>query len=134
MLCRLIEAQTPMTGPGPSMSSGTSSTIESTLLAAKSSCPVQANPCRAPSTSAKNGSLRSPAASRIPFASTGWAVPSKLTGKPSASTSPPGSAWRAWAPVAYQAFPVCLPFSYSEKTKVNAMSAWLSPSVSMLIR
>src|ERR1700749_2532821 len=75
------------------MSSGTSRTIESTLLSAKSSCPVQANPCRAPSTSAKNGSLRSPAASRIPFASTGWAVPSKLTGKPSARTSPPGSAW-----------------------------------------
>ena len=65
---------------------------------------------------------------------TGWAVPSKLTGMPSASTSPPGSAWRAWAPVAYQAFPVCLPFSYSENTNVNATSAWLSPSVSMLIR
>jgi len=64
-----------------------------------------------PSTSAKNGSLRSPAASRIPRDSTGWTVPSKLTPKPSASISPAGSAWRAWAPVAYQAFPVCLPFS-----------------------
>ena len=38
------------------------------------------------------------------------------------------------APVAYQAVPVCLPFSYSEKVNVNATSAWLSPSVSMLIR
>ena len=45
-----------------------------------------------------------------------------------------GSGWRAWAPVAYQAVPVCLPFSYSENTNVNATSAWLSPSVSMLIR
>ena len=62
------------------MSSGTSSTIESTLLSAKSSCPVQAKPCRAPSTSAKNGSLRSPANSRIRPAWTGRAVPSKLTG------------------------------------------------------
>ena len=41
----------------------------------------------------------------------------------------PGSGWRAWAPVAYQAVPVCLPFSYSENTNVNATSAWLSPSV-----
>ena len=38
------------------------------------------------------------------------------------------------APVAYQAVPVWVPFSYSEKVKVNATSAWLSPSVSMLIR
>ena len=100
-----------MTGP-PSMSSGTSSTIESTLLSAKSSCPVQTKPCRAPSTSAKNGSLRSPANSRIRPA-LDWAgrVPSKLTGMASASTSPPGSGWRAWAPVAYQAVPVCLPSS-----------------------
>ena len=30
--------------------------------------------------------------------------------------------------------PGCAPFSYSEKVKVNATSAWLSPSVSMLIR
>src|SRR2546427_623989 len=44
---RLIEAQTPITGP-PSMAAGTSSAMESTLLPAKSSCPVQANPCRAP--------------------------------------------------------------------------------------
>ncbi len=108
--------------------------MESTLLSAKSSCPVQTKPCRAPSTSAKNGSLRSPAHSRIRPAWTGRAVPSKLTGKSRASTSPAGSGWRAWAPVAYQAVPVCLPFSYSEKVKVNAMSAWLSPSVSMLIR
>ena len=62
------------------MSLGTSSTIESTLLPAKSSCPVQTNPCSAPSTSAKNGSLRSPVNSRIRPACTGWAVPSKLTG------------------------------------------------------
>jgi hypothetical protein len=75
-----------------------------------------------------------PAASRIRPACTGWAVPSKLTGKPSASTSPPGSGWRAWAPVAYHAVPVCVPSCSSENTKVNAMSAWLSPSVSMLIR
>jgi hypothetical protein len=39
-----------------------------------------------------------------------------------ASTSPAGSGWRAWAPVAYQAVPVCVPFSYAEKVKVNAMS------------
>ena len=51
-----------------------------------------------------------------------------------ASTSPAGSGWRACAPVAYQAVPVCLPFSYSENMNVNATSAWLSPSVSMLIR
>ena len=122
-----------MTGP-PSMSSGTSSTIESTLLSAKSSCPVHSKPCRAPSTSAKNGSLRSPANSRIRPAWTGWAVPSKLTGMSSLSTSPTGSGWRACAPVAYLAVPICLPFSYSENTNVNATSAWLSPSVSMLIR
>ena len=61
-------------------------------------------------------------------------MPSKLTGMDSVSTSPPGSGCRAWPPVAYQAVPVCLPFSYSENTNVNAMSAWLSPSVSMLIR
>ena len=103
-------------------------------MPAKSSCPVQTKPCRAPSTSAKNGSLRSPANSRIRPAWTGWAVPSKLTGMDEASTWPPGSAWRAWAPVAYQAVPVCVPFSYSEKVNVNATSAWLSPSVSMLIR
>ena len=91
------------------MSSGTSSTIESTLLPAKSSCPVQTKPCRAPSTSAKNGSLRSPANSRIRPAWTGCAVPSKLTGISLLSTSPAGSGWRACAPVAYQAVPVCLP-------------------------
>ena len=45
-----------------------------------------------------------------------------------------GSGWRACAPVAYRAVPACLPFWYSEKVNVNAMSAWLSPSVSMLIR
>ena len=122
-----------MTGP-PSMSSGTSSTMESTLLPAKSSCPVHWKPCRAPSTSAKNGSLRSPVNSRIRPAWMGWAVPSKLTGKSAPSTSPAGSARRASAPVACQAVPVCVPFSYSEKVNVNAMSAWLSPSVSMLIR
>ncbi len=116
------------------MSVGTSSAMESTLLSAKSSCPVHWNPCRAPSTSAKNGSLRSPANSRIRPAWTGCAVPSKLTGIDSASTSPAGSGWRAWAPVAYLAVPVCLPFSYSEKMNVNATSAWSSPSVSMLIR
>ena len=86
------------------------------------------------STSAKNGSLRSPANSRIRPAWTGWAVPSKLTGMSVLSTSPAGSGWRACAPVACQAVPVCLPFWYSENTNVNAMSAWLSPSVSMLIR
>ena len=36
-------------------------------------------------------------------------MPSKLTGMPSASTSPAGSGWRAAAPVAYQAVPVCCP-------------------------
>ena len=41
---------------------------------------------------------------------------------------------RASAPVACQKVPVWAPFSYSEKVNVNAMSAWLSPSVSMLIR
>ena len=61
-------------------------------------------------------------------------MPSKLTGMSAASTSPAGSGWRACAPVAYHAVPVCLPFSYSEKVNVNATSAWLSPSVSMLIR
>ena len=116
------------------MSLGISSAMESTLLPAKSSCPVQTNPCRAPSTSAKNGSLRSPAHSRIPPAWTGCTVLSKLTGMSAASTSPAGSGWRAWAPVAYQAVPVCVPFSYSENTNVSAMSAWLSPSVSTLIR
>ena len=116
------------------MSAGTSSAIESTLLPAKSSCPVQTKPCRAPSTSAKNGSLRSPAHSRIRPAWTGRAVPSKLTGMSEAITSPPGSSWRATAPVAYQAVPVCFPSASSENTNVNATSAWLSPSVSMLIR
>jgi hypothetical protein len=62
------------------MSVGTSSTIESTLLSAKSSCPVHWKLCSAPSTSAKNGSLRSPVNSRIRPAWTGCAVPSKLTG------------------------------------------------------
>jgi len=57
------------------MSSGTSKAMESTLLSAKSSCPVQTNPCRAPSTSAKNGSLRSPADSRIGPAWTARAGP-----------------------------------------------------------
>ena len=104
------------------------------MLPAKSSCPVQAKPCRAPSTSAKNGSLRSPAHSRIRPAWTGRAVPSKLTGMSEASTSPAGSSWRACAPVAYLAVPVCVPFWYSENMNVNATSAWLSPSVSMLIR
>jgi len=61
-------------------------------------------------------------------------VPSKLTGIDSASTSPAGSGWRAWLPVAYQAVPVCLPLSNAEKVKVKATSAWESPSVSMLIR
>src|SRR6266852_6581909 len=62
---RLIVAQTPITGPA-SRSSGTSSAIDRTLFPAKSSCPVHWNPCSAPSTSAKNGSLRTPANSRIP--------------------------------------------------------------------
>ena len=128
-----MEAQTPMTGP-PSMSAGTSSAMESTLLSAKSSCPVHWNPCSAPSTSAKNGSLRSPAHSRIRPACTGCAVPSKLTGIVSARTCPAGPGWRASAPVAYQAVPVCVPSCSSENTKVNATSAWLSPSLSMLIR
>ena len=131
---RLIDAHTPITGPSPSMSLGTSSAMESTLLSAKSSCPVHWNPCRAPSTSAKNGSLRSPADSRIGPAWTGWAVPSKLTGRDAVSRSPAGSGCLAWAPVAYQAVPVCLPFSYPEKVKVKATSACASPLVSMLIR
>ena len=86
-----------MTGPSPSMSSGTSSAMESTLLSAKSSCPVQSNPCRAPSTSAKNGSLRSPAASRTAPAWTGRTVPSKLTGRELVSCSPTGPGCLAWA-------------------------------------
>ena len=65
---------------------------------------------------------------------TGWALASKLTGMNEASTSPTGPGWRAWAPVAYQAVPVCLPFWNSENVNVNATSACASPSVSMLIR
>jgi hypothetical protein len=59
-------------------------------------------------------------------------VLSKLTGRESVSTWPTGSGWRAWAPVAYQAVPVCVPLLYPEKVKVNATSA--CRSVSMLIR
>ena len=115
---------------------GTSSAMESTLLPAKSSCPVHFIPCRAPSTSAKNGSLRSAADSRIPCPSTTTvrSVPSKLTGKESASTWPAGSGCWASEPVAYQTVPVWLPFWYSENVSVNAMSARVSLSVSMLIR
>jgi hypothetical protein len=105
-----------------------------TLLPAKSSCPVQAKPCRVPSMSAKNGSLRRPASSRIRPVWTGGAMPSKLTGIDAARTSPDGSGWRAAGPVAYQAVPVCVPPSYWEKVKVNAASACASPSVSTLIR
>jgi hypothetical protein len=47
------------------MSLGTSSAMESTLLPAKSSGPVHWKPGNVPSTSAKKGSLRSPADSRI---------------------------------------------------------------------
>ncbi len=61
-------------------------------------------------------------------------MPSKLTGMSAASTWPTGPDWRASAPVAYQAVPVCRPSWYSENTKVNATSARLSPSLSMLIR
>ena len=61
-------------------------------------------------------------------------MPSKLTGIDSASTWPAGRAGGPPAPVAYQAVPVCLPPSYSEKVKVNATSACASPSVSTLIR
>ena len=80
---RLMVAHTPMTGSAPSTSLGTSRAMESTLLSAKSSWPVQTNPCRAPSTSAKNGSLRSPAHSRMGPAWTGRGVASKLTGRES---------------------------------------------------
>ena len=129
-------AHTPICGPAKSMPAGTSSTMEVTLLPAKLSCPVQAKPCRVPSRSAKNGSLRSPASSRTGPAWTGGAMPSKLTGIDSASTCPAGSGWRAWSPVAYQAVPVCAPPWYSEKVKVKvkATSACASPSVSTLIR
>ena len=75
-----------------------------------------------------------PGAQPDPARRTGRAVPSKLTGTFEASTSPAGSGWRACAPVAYQTVPVWVPFTYSENTNVNATSAWLSPSVSMLIR
>jgi hypothetical protein len=40
------------------------------------------------------------------------------------STSPEGSGWRAWLPVAYQALPVCRPSSSSENVKLRAASAW----------
>jgi hypothetical protein len=50
-------------------------------------------------------------------------VPSKLTGMFPARISPAGPGWRACAPAAYHALPVCLPFSYSEKVNVNATSA-----------
>ena len=60
-------------------------------------------------------------------------MPSMLTGIVSASTSPVGSGWQAWGPVAYQAVPVCRPLWYSEKVKMNATSACASPSVSTLI-
>jgi hypothetical protein len=108
--------------------------MESTLLSAKSSWPVQANPCRAPSTSAKNGSLRRLAHSRIGPTRTGRGVLSKLTGRESVSCSPTGSGRWAWSPVAYQTVPVWMPFSNWVKVNVKAMSAWLSPSLSMLIR
>ena len=103
---RLIEAQAPICGPVKSMPAGTSSTMEVTLWPAKSSWPVQAKPCRVPSMSAKNGSLRRPASSRTGPAWMGGAMPSKLTGNASASTSPAGSGWRASGPVAYQMAPV----------------------------
>ena len=99
----------PICGPVKSMSAGTSRMMELTLLPAKSSCPVQAKPCRVPSMSAKNGSLRRPASSRIWPAWTGRAMPSKLTGIDSASTSPTGSGWQASGPVAYQMVPVWWP-------------------------
>ena len=65
---------------------------------------------------------------------TGRAVPSKLTGREAVSCSPAGSGCWASTPVAYQAVPVCAPFLNAENVKVKAMSAWLSPSLSMLIR
>ena len=108
--------------------------MESTLLSAKSSWPVQLNPCRAPSTSAKKGSLRRPAQIRMGPARTGRGVPSKLTGRESVSISPAGSGCWAWLPVAYQTVPVCVPFWNGEKVKVKAMSARWSPSLSMLMR
>jgi hypothetical protein len=43
--------------------------------------------------------------------------------KASAITSPAGPGWRACAPVACQAVPVCVPFWYPENTNVNATSA-----------
>src|SRR5262252_657428 len=60
------------------------------------------------------------------------AMPSKLTWNGPASTSPAGSGWRAWGPVAYRAVPVCRPPWYWEKVKVNATSARASLSVSTL--
>ena len=64
----------------------------------------------------------------------GRAMPSKLTGRDVVSTWPTGPGSRAWAPVAYQAIPVCAPLSSLENVKVNATSACMSPSLSMLIR
>jgi hypothetical protein len=58
----------------------------------------------------------------------------KLTGMDELSSSPAGPGWRAGAPLAYQAVPVCLPLSTWEKVKVNAASAYASPSESTLTR
>jgi hypothetical protein len=104
--------------------------MESTL----SSGPVQPSPGQAPSTSAKNRPLRRPANSRIGPTWTGRAIPSKLTGRDAVSCWPAGWGHLAWLPAAYQAVPVCLPFSNSEKVKVNAASAFASALLSMLIR
>jgi hypothetical protein len=75
-----------------------------------------------------------PTNSRQGPAWTGVAMASKPTEVASIRTSPRGS--RVWASlsVAYQAVPVCWPFSYSEKVKLNATSAWASSSLSMLNR
>jgi hypothetical protein len=86
--------------------------------------PVRPSPGRAPSTPAKNRPLRRPALSRIGPTWTGRARPSKLTGSDAASRWPAGSGHLAWLPAAYQAIPVCLPCSNSEKVKVNATSAF----------
>ena len=78
----------PMTGPGPSMSLGTSIAMEKMLAPAKMSAPVHSkipgwpatNQCRTPSASAKKGSLRFPMNNRQRPAWTGIAVASKPTG------------------------------------------------------
>src|SRR6267154_792671 len=81
-LRRLIVSQTPIRGPGPSMSLGTSIAIELTFPSPKVSFPFHSNsPCaplvnhsRTLSASAKKGSLRVPTNKRQAQASTGAVI------------------------------------------------------------